>query len=104
MSFTELLTSLQLLQNRINSMLFGDSRTNTGLIYQDIGPLTIDITIATDVAECAIECSICLSLFELNQPADMVICGHYFHKECYQEWKYTCHINHKIITCPICRG
>lgn len=68
------------------------------------GPLYIDIVIANDVVDSQIECSVCLSLYQLEDPASMLICGHYFHNECYREWKRTCADNNRVISCPICRG
>ena len=68
------------------------------------GPLSIDILIGEDVVESEIECSICLYTFKLEESCDLLICGHYYHKGCYQEWKNTCIEHDKIVSCPLCRG
>jgi hypothetical protein len=71
---------------------------------KDTGPITIDILIAEDVANESVDCAICLSIFLLEDQADMLICGHFFHQDCYQEWKCTCIKNNVIVSCPVCRG
>lgn len=92
--------------NILRSLISFFTTTQEPTQYTEIdpGPITIDILIAEDVAKHNLDCSICLSVFLLEEPADMLICGHFFHQECYQEWKTTCMKNKIIISCPICRG
>lgn len=42
-------------------------------------------------------CSICQTKFEVNSPVRVLECGHFYHKECIDEWFQ----NHKI--CCICK-
>lgn len=71
----------------------------------DRGPLCIDIQIGPDVADDSeVVCSICITPYILSTSAVMLICGHYFHVYCYDEWKQTCIRNSHIISCPNCRG
>lgn len=70
----------------------------------DQGPLCIDIDIGPDVADGQVACSICLEEHLLGTKAVMLICGHYFHIPCYDEWKQTCIRNLRIVSCPNCRG
>lgn len=70
----------------------------------DRGPLCIEIAIADDIVESNIDCTICLDPFGMNQRATMLICGHYYHNSCYEEWKWSCIVNEYVISCPICRG
>lgn len=68
------------------------------------GPLCIEFAIGPDVVSAHIVCSICLERHYLDEKAVMLICGHYYHISCYEEWKQTCIRNKRIVSCPNCRG
>uniref|UniRef100_A0A1D1ZLL8 RING-H2 zinc finger protein RHA1a n=1 Tax=Anthurium amnicola TaxID=1678845 RepID=A0A1D1ZLL8_9ARAE len=46
----------------------------------------------------AVDCRVCLALFEPDSVVNRLPCGHLFHKRCLDRW-----LDYHHVTCPLCR-
>jgi hypothetical protein len=90
-----------------NTSYTRSKKTNFSYLYPDYStdyssdnsPLLVGI----DLSESDIECSICLERYILNQEIHMLLCGHFYHSNCYKNWSAKGKLSLAEERCPFCR-